>query len=479
MINYNLVIDQSTSGTKVLLVSDMIIDRVDKKHEQIYPKIGWVEHDALEIIDNIKYLIDLILERNNLLPSQIDAISITNQRETIVSWNKATGVPFYNALVWQCNRAQSICDELQNNGQEKIVREKTGLNIDTYFSGPKLKWLSQNCENYRKALETSNVCIGTIDSWVIWNLTNGIEFKTDMSNASRTMLFNINDLKWDDELLAMFDVKLESLPKIEGSDSKFGSYMGIPIIGVIADSQASLIANDCDEVGHAKITLGTGSSIMLNSKYEKDGIHPTLVHTIACKKEDKVTYAIEGVIRSMGDTLQWAKNELCLIDRVDMDLQGSFEANGVIFIPAQLGMGTPYWTTKSKASINGLTRNSSRTEIIRSIYASLIFQIKDVIDEINNYSNSKVLVLKVDGGLSKNEFLMKSLSDLLQITIYVSDTEELSAIGALKLARRKLNINYLEYKPSKNKKLLRQYDEWKQYVVTHLKMEENYVKRKN
>lgn len=461
-------IDQSTSGTKVLLVGNRILSRVDRKHKQIYPNEGWVEHNPLEIYSNVVELIDEILRENDKIPSDISGISITNQRESIVAWDAETSEPVSNVLVWQCNRAKAICDSLIVAGYDEKIRKKTGLILDTYFSAPKLKWLSDNSEIYNSLKESGRLRVGTIDSWLVWKMTNGKEFVTDESNASRTMLYNIYTHKWDDMLLDLFNVNPSSLAKVVDSNSFFGEYKGIPIISVLADSQASLYANKCLSKGQAKATLGTGCSIMVNAGPINLGNYETLVETIAWRNSDGSEYAIEGVIRSMSDTLEWASKELELFDSVENEIRNytSLNSNGVMVIPGQLGLGTPYWNTDSKASIHNMTRNNTKKDIIAAFFLSVIFQIYDNIEEIEFRLKSKIICLRLDGGLSRSSLLMQSLSNLIGLNIEVSDTEELSAIGALSISGKvDFEVKYEEYKPKKDDEIIIQYSRWRKLMI--------------
>lgn len=461
---YVILIDQSTSGTKALLFKKKIIDQARISHTQIYPQKGWVEHDPTEILSNVEQLVKLLIERNKIQRNDIIGIAITNQRETIVVWDKFTGEPIHNALVWQCKRSEKICETLTESGKQTLIKEKTGLLLDPYFSAPKLLWIYENNDDYKRAIMNDSLHIGTIDTWLIWNLTNKQSFVTEASNASRTMLFNIYENQWDDTLLEMFKVPHQALPEVLSSNANFGDYDGIPIISVLADSQSSLYANRCLNPGEAKATLGTGCSIMSQTGYKPNGSYKTLVETIAWQSGEKVSYAVEGVIRSLGDTLEWGKNELGLYDDIGETLSGlnNLDSHGVYLIPGQLGLGTPYWLSNVNAAILGLGRTSNKEDIIKSFFQSVIFQIKDVVDVIEKETSQKITVLRLDGGLSRNGFLMQHLANLLDISIQVSNTEELSAIGSLLISEIKdFKINYKEYHPIQDEALINFYDEWK------------------
>lgn len=434
-----LVIDQSTSGTKMLLVKEHsgqleILSRIDKMHRQIYPKEGWVEHDPEEIFQNIETLIDVICKKNEIDLSMIESLSITNQRETIVAWDKRTGEPLSNALVWQCNRSAKICQEMINEGYEPLLQKKTGLKIDSYFSAPKIKWLLQNCPKIYEAQEESRLSIGTMDSWLIWNLTNGKTFATEPSNASRTLLYNIYKNEWDVELCDLFGVSRDCLPEVRDSDAFFGEYQGVPIIGAMADSQAALYGQGCSSLGEVKATLGTGSSVLMQIKQEVGLGNDRILKTIAYKTKETTDYALEGIIRSCGDIINWLQVQLGMFDSVEEAIDQAFsivDSGGVYFIPAQLGLAAPFWDSEIRASFVGISRNTGKRELIRAGFESAFFQVRAVVDEMERVSHLPIKHIKVDGGMTKSDLLMQLMADILERDIVVSAIEELSALGVL------------------------------------------------
>ncbi len=475
MAEYRIVIDQSTSKTKALLVrvsggTIKIIERMDKSHRQIYPEPGWVEHNPIEIFENVKELINKILQSNNLKKENVLSLSIVNQRETIVIWDKETGEPIINALVWQCNRSEKICKSLIENGFEEIIQDNTGLKIDNYFSGPKIKWVFDNYD----LVEKSNIVIGTIDTWLIWNLTNREVFATEPSNASRTLLYNIHKQEWDKKLCEIFNVSKGMLPEILSSNSNFGFYEGIPIVGVMGDSQAALYGHKLTKRGDVKATLGTGCSILMNNGGNSEVENSTIIQTVAWKKNNKLSYALEGVIKSCTDTLNWLQNELNLFNTIGEGSKMAFsilDSEGVYLIPGQLGLAAPFWEANTKASFIGMTRSNTNEHLIRAAFDSMVFQIKAVIDEMEKETKIKIGSIKVDGGASKNNDLIQLMSDVLQKKIIIEEVEELSALGILMLSfdvdidRKHQQI----FKPKTNKEHF--YSDWLEHVKNYLNIE--------
>ncbi|MEN8906825.1 MAG: glycerol kinase GlpK [Clostridiales bacterium] len=442
---YILGIDQSTTGTKAVVLDQLgqFIGKVSKEHKQYYPKPGWVEHNLEEIYNNTIYLAKEVIAKTSIDINKLAGISITNQRETIALWDLETGKPLYNGLVWQCRRGVSICETLANQGYEKIIEEKTGLKLDTYFSASKIKWAIDNVPEVKDAIKRSTLCIGTIDSWLVFKLTDGKEHVTDYTNASRTMLFNIHELDWDDELLSIFGVKRWMLPKIKSSNDYFGEVKpkkitesAITISGVIGDSQGALFGQQCFVEGMAKATYGTGSSIMMYVGDEKVLSDNGLVTSIAWCIDGQVKYALEGMINSSGDTLKWVKDNLGLYsshEELDTYVHSISSNEGVYIVPAFVGLGAPYWKQNAKAAIIGLSRKSNKAHIIRAAIESMAYQVDDLIYLIEKDSGKKIKGLNVDGGPSKDSFLMQLQSDLLDVNIYCSKYQELSILGALYL----------------------------------------------
>lgn len=438
---YKLVLDQSTSGTKLLLIGIEdnkadILRRMDRKHKQIFPQDGWVEHDPMEIVKNTKQLIAEMLEATKLSVQDIRSLSITNQRETIVAWNKRTGQPVSNALVWQCNRSNDICKQLIEAGREQEIQQKTGLKIDSYFSGPKIRWLFEKADEMRSLAASGELAIGTIDSWLIWNLTDGEVFATEPSNASRTLLYNIYENSWDDALCDIFLVPKNCLPEVRNSDDLYGTFSGIPIQGVMADSQAALYGQGCFNFGDVKITLGTGSSVLMQIKNEVTLKSDNILKTIAFTNKQKTDFAIEGIIRSCGDTLTWLGNELGFFETVEegFKLAESVPDNGGVYlIPAQIGLAAPFWNSRPQAAFVGMNRSTTKAHLVRAGFESILYQIRAVIDELEVVSGINLLDISVDGGVTRNERLMQMLANVIKKNIRVSVVEELSAVGVLTL----------------------------------------------
>lgn len=434
-----LAIDQSTSTSKAFIIDSKgyIKYKVSKNHQQIYPHLGWIEHNPTEIYENVKTVIMEITESNNIGEEDILGLSITNQRETIVVWDKESGLPIYNAIVWQCRRTSDICTKLKE--YEAIVIDKTGLRLDPYFSGTKIKWILDNVDGARKKAEEGKLLFGTIDSWLIWKLTKGKSHVTDYTNASRTLLLNIKTLKWDKELLDIFNIPENMLPKLYPSDEIFGITdlegalkKPLKICGVIGDSQGALFGERCFEKGMAKSTFGTGNSIMVNvgSKFipSKNGI----VTTIAYVSKNEINYGIEGIINSSGDTINWIRNELELFKEFkefNEAVEEIKENNGVYLIPAFLGLGIPYWEADAKASIVGLSRNTTTKHILRAAFESIAYQVKDALSVIEKEANIKVENLNIDGGVTANKVFNQFLADLIDCKIERNLNEELSSLG--------------------------------------------------
>ena len=437
---YILTIDQSTSGSKCLLVDKQgeIKYKTIKGHKQIYPKSGWVEHNPIEIYENIKSIVRELLISNDINEKNILGLAITNQRETVVVWDKNTGNPIYNAIVWQCRRTSEICNNLKE--YKEIVSEKTGLRLDPYFSATKVKWILDNVEGAREKAKKGDLLLGTIDSWLIWKLTNGEVHATDYTNASRTLLFNIKELKWDKMLLDIFSIPKSMLPNIYPSDKIFGETdicgmlsKKIKICGVIGDSQGALFGQCCFQKGMAKSTFGTGNSIMVNigDRYipSKNGAVTTIA---AISKSTGINYAMEGIINSSGDTINWIKNELGLFQDFDEFNEAVREANnnGVYLIPAFVGLGIPYWNSKARASIVGISRNTTKKNIMRAALESIAYQVKDALCVIEDEANMVIDRLSIDGGVTVNPIYNQFLADLLNCKIERNIDAELSSMGA-------------------------------------------------
>lgn len=437
-----IVIDQSTSATKAMLFSEEceLLRREDIAHQQYYPKAGWVEHDAEEIYQNVLKLI------TGLVKADKDAncsysLAITNQRETVVVWDKNTGRPSYNAVVWQCLRGTSICQDLSNKGYDKVVREKSGLFINPYFSASGVKWILDNVQHAREKAERGDLLLGTIDSWLIWKLTEGERHLTDYTNASRTLLFNIHTLAWDDDLLELFTIPRSMLPNVCQCDSIFGETTvnslfeePIQIAGVIGDSHGALTGQLCFEAGLGKATYGTGSSVMMNIGENMIAAPDGLVTSIGFAALDKVFYAFEGNVHCTGATVSWLADKLKLIDSPAQieELAAKVEdTSGVYFVPAFAGLGAPWWCADAKAAILGISLGTEKAHILRAALESIAYQVKDLVDMMTVTSRVSMKELRVDGGPTKNHLLMQFQADVLQTSITCSDIEEASALGAV------------------------------------------------
>lgn len=434
---YQFVLDQSTSGTKLLVLKDGIIyKRYDKAHQQIYPQIGWVEHDPLEIWQNVQQLLSQALAEADLDNTVIQGLSLTNQRETIVAWDKETGQPLYNAIVWQCNRSVGICEAIVQQGKEALIIEKTGLRLDPYFSGTKIKWLVDNVPAVRQKSGTGELAIGTIDSWLLWNLTQQQVFATEASNACRTLLFNINDLIWDPELIDLFGIHAIDLPELKNSDAVFGNYQGIPIKGVMADSQAALLGEGCLAFGDVKITMGTGCSVMMQIENTSNLRDRRILSTVAWQLKDSLSYGLEGIIKSCGDSINWFietfANNKELRHVCDTVLEDQ-TAETVYFIPALQGLAAPEWNNQVTASFIGMKRTTTQADCLRAILESIIFQVKAVVDVMESVTGYEIQRVHVDGGVIKNQALMKLMATLLGKPIILNDVEELSGLGVATL----------------------------------------------
>jgi glycerol kinase len=437
-----LAIDQSTSATKAVLfnATGKVLDKAARIHRQIYPQPGWVEHDADEIWRNVLAVIREVATRNRRKLSQLAGLSITNQRETIVVFDRATGRPLHNAIVWQDRRGDPICQKLRRQGHEGLVRKKTGLKIDTYFSASKLKWLTAEKPKIAAKLKSGDAIIGTIDAYLIHRLTNGTVFATDFTNASRTLLFDIGKLRWDESLCKLFSVPLHALPEVRESAAQFGETDAngilpkpVPIIGVMGDSQASLFAQRCFQPGTAKATFGTGTSVLLNVGGEFLPSQKGAVTALAWVWHGKPTYAFEGIINFSAATVEWLKNQLGLIQSAGEveKLAASISDNGGVYlVPAFAGLGAPYWSLDARAAIVGMTAHTRKEHIVRAAEEAIAYQIRDVLDMMRADAKIKLQSLHADGGPTRDKFLMQFTADMAGIELKVSEVAESSAWGA-------------------------------------------------
>ncbi|MBE6177432.1 MAG: glycerol kinase GlpK [Rikenellaceae bacterium] len=443
MSRYILAVDQSTSATKAILFDEAcrLINRVNIEHKQYYPQAGWVEHDAEEIYANMIEAIGRLLRETEVEADAEFSLAITNQRETVVVWEAATGKPIGKAVVWQCQRGAEICRALKEAGHEKTFLAKSGLLIDPYFSASGVKWLLDHTPGAREAAEAGALRMGTIDAWLIWKLTEGRVHATDYTNASRTLLFNIHTLDWDDELLELFTIPRSMLPEAKPCDAIFGRTTieglfpeGIEIAGVLGDSHGALAGQMCFEAGMGKATYGTGSSVMVNIGEEAVAAPEGLVTSVGFAAQGKVFYAFEGNIHCTGATLRWLTDQLQLIasPAETESLATSIEStNGVYLVPAFAGLGAPWWNSEAKAVICGMTLGTTKAHVVRAALEAIPYQIKDLIDLMTGQAGVKLKELRVDGGPTRNKFLMQFQADMLGATINRADLEEASALGAV------------------------------------------------
>ncbi len=430
-----LSLDQSTSATKAVLFDEKgrVLAKATREHRQIYPQPGWVEHDAEEIWQNVQTVVGEIAA----CQADIDALSLTNQRETILVFERATGKPLHHAMVWQCGRGESICRSLREAGHDTSVRRKTGLPIDTYFSASKIRWLMEKRPDIAAKLHSGEAVIGTIDTFLLHRLTNGEVFATDFTNASRTLLFDISTLRWDAELCGLFHVPMRALPEVRESSAIFGTTTitgkEIPLTGVMGDSQASLFAQRCFDPGCAKATFGTGTSVMLNVG-EKFLLAPRgAVTALAWVRQQNPIYAWEGLINFSAATISWLKNQLGLIreeDDVEQIVRSVPDNGGVYLVPAFAGLGAPHWSASARAAIHGMTAHTTKAHVVRAGLESISYQIRDVLDMIRTGTGVELRSLQSDGGPTKNRFLMQFTADITGAEIIVSEVAESSAWGA-------------------------------------------------
>lgn len=445
MKQFILALDQGTTSSRAILFDkNGDIKAVEQKEfTQIFPKPGWVEHNAEEIWSTQLKVAQDVLKNNSVTADQIAAIGITNQRETTVVWDRRTGKPIYNAIVWQDRRTAGICDQLKANGHEKYIRENTGLLIDAYFSGTKVKWMLEQVPGAREKADKGELCFGTIDSWLIWKLTGGKKHVTDYTNASRTLMYNIFDLSWDEHLLDLLSVPASMLPEVKESSEIYGETAvdlfdgSIPIGGIAGDQQAALFGQACLEKGMAKNTYGTGCFMLLNTGTEAVHSKNGLVTTIAWGLDGQVHYALEGSIFIAGAAIQWLRDGLKLIDESPDSEYFAMKApttDGVYVVPAFAGLGAPYWDMYARGAIFGLTRGTSKSHLIRATLESLAYQTKDVLEAMEQDSGVPLKTLRVDGGASANNLLMQFQADILDVEVERPKITETTALGAAYLA---------------------------------------------
>jgi glycerol kinase len=453
MENYVLALDQGTTSSRAIIFdrTGKIIASEQKEFSQIFPRPGWVEHDPIEIWECLRLAAGEVLVKASVTPDQIVSIGITNQRETTVLWERDTGKPVCNAIVWQCRRTAEICKHLKRKGYAAVVRKKTGLLLDPYFSGTKIKWLLENVPDLRTRAEKGEICFGTVDSWILFNLTG--EHLTDPTNASRTLLFNINNGKWDDELLAIFDVPYVMLPEVRPSCADFGRTRkeifgkAIPVGGMAGDQQASLFGQACFEPGSAKNTYGTGCFMLVNTGKKPVVSKHRLLTTVAWDLGDGMEYALEGSVFVGGAVIKWLRDQQKILDTAEHSEELALsvpDTGGVYFVPAFVGLGAPYWDPNVRGTIVGITRGTSRAHITRAALESIAFQSRDLIEALEEDVGHRLDFLKVDGGASSNSFLMQFQADILGIPVIRSAIAETTALGAAYLAG--LNCGYWKSK---------------------------------
>lgn len=446
MEKYILSIDQGTTSSRAILFNKQgeNVGMSQKEYTQYFPEPGWVEQDANELWLSVLSVISNVLSENKIKPEQVEAIGITNQRETTVLWDKCTGMPVYNAVVWQSRQSNDICESLKKDGHEDLFRDKTGLRIDPYFSATKIKWIFDHVDGVKERAENGEILFGTIDTWLLWKLTNGKVHATDYSNASRTLLFNIHDLKWDKELLEVLDIPSKILPEVKSSSEIYGYTNGdnlygleVPIAGMAGDQQASLFGQACFNEGMAKNTYGTGCFLLMNTGNKAVKSDCGLLTTIAWGINGEVNYALEGSIFIAGSAIQWLRDGLRMIKNASQteDYATRIESSeGVYVVPAFVGLGTPYWDSEVRGAIFGLTRGTSKEHLIRATLEALAYQTCDVIYTMQKETGLKLKTLRVDGGVVKNNFLMQFQSDMLGATVERPKNNESTALGAAYLA---------------------------------------------
>ena len=446
MEKYIMSLDQGTTSSRAILFNKegQVVYVAQQEFKQIFPKSGWVEHNPNEIWSSILAVIVRVLSKNNIKAEQIAGVGITNQRETTVVWDKHTGEPIYNAIVWQSRQTAEICEALKEAGHEQLFREKTGLLLDAYFSGTKVKWILDNVEGAREKAEKGDLLFGTIDTWIIWKLTDGAVHVTDYSNASRTLMYNIFDLKWDEELLDILGVPASMLPEVRPSSEIYGEipanhFFGhsVPIAGIAGDQQAALFGQACFEKGMVKNTYGTGCFMLMNTGEEAVRSEHGLLTTIAWGIDGKVHYALEGSVFVAGSAIQWLRDGLRLIRNTaesENYAKKVQDSDGVYVVPAFVGLGTPYWDSDVRGSVFGLTRGTSKEHFIRATLESLAYQTRDVLTAMSSDSQLDIKTLRVDGGAVKNNFLMQFQSDILNLPVERSAINETTALGAAYLA---------------------------------------------
>ena len=482
---YILALDQGTTSSRSVIVNEKgeIVAIAQQEFKQIFPKSGWVEHDPLEILESQLTTLKKVIKKANVKPNEIIGLGITNQRETTVVWNKNTGKPIYNAIVWQDKRTTSICENLKEKGLEKYIRKTTGLVVDAYFSGTKISWILENVKNAREEAEKGNLLFGTIDSWLVWNLSDKKVHVTDYSNASRTMLFDIKNLNWDSTLLKELKIPNNMLPDVKPSSHHFGMFnldgCKIPIAGIAGDQQAALFGQTCFKKGEAKNTYGTGCFLLMNTGTTQQDSKNGMLTTIAWGIDNKIYYALEGSVFIAGAAIQWLRDGLEIINSAEESESFASEVgeeNPVIVVPAFSGLGAPYWDMYARGAIFGLTRDTGKNHLIKATLQSLAYQTKDLLLAMQNDAETPLTSLKVDGGACANNLLMQFQSDILDTIVERPKVTETTVMGAVYLAglcvglwnqedilsHRKIEKEFTpEFTPEKRKRL---YSKWKKAI---------------
>lgn len=443
---YIVALDQGTTSSRAVVLDHdaNIVSVSQREFTQIYPEAGWVEHDPMEIYATQSSVLVEALGKSGIRSDEVAGIGITNQRETTIVWNKETGKPIYNAIVWQCRRTAAICEDLKQRNLEEYIQENTGLVLDPYFSGTKVKWILDNVEGAREDAAAGKLLFGTVDTWLVWKMTQGRVHVTDYTNASRTMLFNINTLQWDEKLLKEMDIPLSMMPEVKKSSEVYGqTNIGgkggtrIPIAGIAGDQQAALYGQMCVNAGQAKNTYGTGCFLLMNTGQEKVTSKNGLLTTLACGPAGEPAYALEGAVFMGGASIQWLRDEMKLLaDAKDSEYFATKvdTSNGVYVVPAFTGLGAPYWDAYARGTIVGLTRGVNSNHIIRATLEGIAYQTRDVLDAMQADSGIKLEALRVDGGAVANNFLMQFQSDVLDTQVLRPKVTEVTALGAAYLA---------------------------------------------
>lgn len=445
MSEYVLALDQGTTSSRAILVGNRAEIRAiaQRPFKQIYPQPGWVEHDPLELWHSQLESVHEVMREADITASQIAAIGLTNQRETVLLWDRQTGLPLHSAIVWQCRRTAAACDAYVEAGHADLIRERTGLVVDAYFSATKIRWLLDHVQGARAAARAGRVAVGTVDSWLVWQLTRGRRHITDVSNASRTMLFNIHKMEWDEELLDLFDIPASVLPEVvassgilaESASELFGR--PIPITGLAGDQQAALFGQCCFDSGSAKNTYGTGCFVLMNTGAQPVESQNRMLTTVAWQIGDETTYALEGSVFIAGAAIDWLRDGLQVVDSASETarLAESVENTaGVYVVPAFVGLGAPYWDQYARGAILGLTRGTTRAHIVRATLEAIAYQTRDLLEAIQADAGTRLTELRVDGGVAKNDFLLQFQADILGCTLLRPAQTETTAMGAAYLA---------------------------------------------